>query len=720
MEASCRSPTRARARTSLAALLRLADDASSSTSAADPGRVRGVYDRHHRGILSFCRHMLGTRRRPRTPSSTPSWPPTATSSAPRRPSSCGLALHDRAQPLPVDAARPARASRRRARRHPDRELSPEVQVRQDLQDMLARPRRASPRTSARRSSSPSSAPSPHEEIAGVLGCPKDKVKALVFQARSSLLSSREARETDCTDIREMLANLRGGSLRRTSCAATCATARAAGLRSDVEGQRKALAPSLPVVPTVGLKDSALAAGARLAGTAGVAAGTAAGGAGPPTGWRRHARRAKGLVIAAVTSGGVAGGVAGVDAINGDPAHTGTPATQNSNGPKTPLPAAAPVAAEPTPDAQDASDEAKAKKQAERSCVARRTPRRAARARSGACSARSPASGPRRRPKRPKRAAREGPAQGGRQEEGDQAQAPQEEPPQQVDHPPREAVPDATRGQGRRVAVHELRTYHVRRPRAALSPSAVPARAARGARIVRIRQLSGRSRRCVGRGGGRRGRGRGAGARPRGRLGPVAAGRAAGPAVARRRPRAARARARVRGGGERGAIILASPDHRALRAYARAGFAAHPCFDARGSPRTDPPAGVREGGRATCRWPRPSAARSAAPPTAATSRRCCAPAPAVVLPEARLLDHHLQRHQAARGAGRGRGPRAAARDAGGDARGAGDERGVDHLRPALGGRARARRRAQARRGGGGVFLRGDVGPFRPYIPSGAYL
>jgi hypothetical protein len=23
-------------------------------------------------------------------------------------------------------------------------------------------------------------------------------------------------------------------------------------------------------------------------------------------------------------------------------------------------------------------------------------------------------------------------------------------------------------------------------------------------------------------------------------------------------------------------------------------------------------------------------------------------------------------------------------------------------------------------GGGVFLRGDVGPFRPYLPSGAYL
>ena len=37
------------------------------------------------------------------------------------------------------------------------------------------------------------------------------------------------------------------------------------------------------------------------------------------------------------------------------------------------------------------------------------------------------------------------------------------------------------------------------------------------------------------------------------------------------------------GGRRGAIILASPDHRALRAYARAGFEMHPCMDAEGRP-----------------------------------------------------------------------------------------------------------------------------------------
>src|SRR3954449_10510496 len=64
-------------------------------------------------------------------------------------------------------------------------------------------------------------------------------------------------------------------------------------------------------------------------------------------------------------------------------------------------------------------------------------------------------------------------------------------------------------------------------------------------------------------------------------------------------RALLARALAHGdGGRRGAVILASSDSRALRAYSRAGFTAHPCMFARGSPRPAPwPAAVREGGPA---------------------------------------------------------------------------------------------------------------------------
>ena len=56
----------------------------------------------------------------------------------------------------------------------------------------------------------------HDEIGTVLGVPRDKVKALVFQGRSSLIASREARDTPCTEIRPQLERLRAGPLRRTT------------------------------------------------------------------------------------------------------------------------------------------------------------------------------------------------------------------------------------------------------------------------------------------------------------------------------------------------------------------------------------------------------------------------------------------------------------------------------------------------------------------------
>ena len=53
-------------------------------------------------------------------------------------------------------------------------------------------------------------------------------------------------------------------------------------------------------------------------------------------------------------------------------------------------------------------------------------------------------------------------------------------------------------------------------------------------------------------------------------------------------------------------------------------------------------------------------------------------------------------------------------------GPGDQRRVDHLGAAVGGRARRSRPGSSSSSAARVFLRGDVGPFRPYLPSGAYL
>jgi RNA polymerase sigma factor (sigma-70 family) len=54
----------------------------------------------------------------------------------------------------------------------------------------------------------------HAEIAPIIGVSPAKVKALVFQARRSLTSAREARDADCGDIRAQLSTLSGGALRR--------------------------------------------------------------------------------------------------------------------------------------------------------------------------------------------------------------------------------------------------------------------------------------------------------------------------------------------------------------------------------------------------------------------------------------------------------------------------------------------------------------------------
>ena len=176
-----------------------------------------------------------------------------------------------------------------------------------------------------------------------------------------------------------------------------------------------------------------------------------------------------------------------------------------------------------------------------------------------------------------------------------------------------------------------------------------------------------------------------------------------------------------GGGRRGAVILASPDSRALRAYSRAGFSPHPNLRAMGRPTAvEPPPGVREGG------PRDFeliervdvAVRGAAHGSdiEAFLRAGC-----------RLL---VAEHRGYAVLGPGSVRLLAALD---------DDAAVDLLRAALAAAPRGEEIAvewlTARqdwaigpvldagltlRSNGAVFVRGDIGPFRPYLPSGAYL
>ena len=114
----------------------------------------------------------------------------------------------------------------------------------------------------------------HAEVAEVLGCETAQVKGLVFRARTALIQRREARETPCASIREQLANLRGGALRRTELRhhlRECPGCRA--FREHVRQQRRLLG-ALPLAPSLALKASVL--GGSAGGGGGLAAAIGAG------------------------------------------------------------------------------------------------------------------------------------------------------------------------------------------------------------------------------------------------------------------------------------------------------------------------------------------------------------------------------------------------------------------------------------------------------------
>jgi RNA polymerase sigma factor (sigma-70 family) len=299
----------------------------------DAAAFEVLYDRYHLRILSFCRHMLGSQPDGED----------ATQHA-------FVALHrhiaadERAvdvKPWLFQVARNRCLSIIRARReHADIDdpvvqpategLADSVQRRTDLRDLLGdlhqlpEDQRAALLLSSLGDLS-------GDEIAAVVGCRPQKVKALVFQARTSLMNERDARNTDCELVREQLATLRGGALLRGPLrrhVRSCEGCRA--FRDATRKQREALALLLPVVPTAGLKAATMSAalgGSAAAGTAatattggGVLAGLAATG---------KAGAAKVLVVAAVAGGTVGAGVAEVKHLTTDSKQPAAPAERHN-------------------------------------------------------------------------------------------------------------------------------------------------------------------------------------------------------------------------------------------------------------------------------------------------------------------------------------------------------------------------------------------------------
>ena len=89
------------------------------------------------------------------------------------------------------------------------------------------------------------------DIASILGCEVGRVKGLVYRARSALVARREARDLSCESVREQLANLRGGSLRRNELRLhllDCAGCR--DFRGQVREQRKPVSYTHLTLPTI--------------------------------------------------------------------------------------------------------------------------------------------------------------------------------------------------------------------------------------------------------------------------------------------------------------------------------------------------------------------------------------------------------------------------------------------------------------------------------------
>ena len=183
-----------------------------------------------------------------------------------------------------------------------------------------------------------------------------------------------------------------------------------------------------------------------------------------------------------------------------------------------------------------------------------------------------------------------------------------------------------------------------------------------------------------------------------------------------------ARAREYGDAARGWIVLASRDPRALRSYARLGLHMHPALAARGRPRrATPPPEVRPGTLAdlplTVEVDRAVRGAAHGDDIAALLE---SGGDLLVLPErgyAVVRDGAIVRVLAARDEeGAATLLRACLAGAGGR------EASVEWITSAQGWAVEPCLEAglELRMDVGAVFLAGDVGPFAPYLPSGAYL
>ena len=288
-------------------LLRGASDERLVTALrrGDESAFEAIYDRHHRALLGFCRHMLGSHEEAedalqrvfisahdhlRDGTAHVNLKPWLYTIARNR---CLSTLRTRRETLALDEVHEPSSD--------GLALADEVDLGQDLKDLLCDIARLPDDQRAALVLAELGDLS-QQEIAATLDVRADKVKALIFQAREALAGWRQAREASCREICEQLSTLKGSALRRAPIRrhlTVCPTCTA--FDAEVKRQRAALSLLLPVVPSVALKHSVLTAALSAGGP-----GTAAAGGAVASGLT-----AKALVVAALAVSVGGGGVVAV-------------------------------------------------------------------------------------------------------------------------------------------------------------------------------------------------------------------------------------------------------------------------------------------------------------------------------------------------------------------------------------------------------------------------
>ncbi|HEY1457243.1 MAG TPA: RNA polymerase sigma factor, partial [Solirubrobacteraceae bacterium] len=244
--------------------------------AGDQSAFEAIFKHHYPPLLSFCRHMLGNQQEAEDTLQQTflrAHRALLRNSPPRE-------LRPWLYAVARNCCLSAIAARRPTAEFEDGTsllgLSDQVREREDLRELLADMARL---PTAQRSALLLAELDDlsHQEIASIVECPVSKVKALIYQARSSLIAARDARNTPCQDIREQLAVARGGELRRGPLRrhlSQCVGCR--DFQEAVSIQRQSLAVLLPVLPSAAvlakILGGALGSGVMATGTGATAGG----------------------------------------------------------------------------------------------------------------------------------------------------------------------------------------------------------------------------------------------------------------------------------------------------------------------------------------------------------------------------------------------------------------------------------------------------------------